>query len=222
MLTSIIRLLAMTVVYALALFAAAGTFAWPAAWAYLAVMALVLLGYTAIIAKMPDLVVERNRPPADAKPWDKPLVTIIAVICPIAMVVVAGLDRRFGWTGPISTWWHAAGLILLAAGGWLTNRSVAANRFFSALVRIQRDRGHEVVDTGPYRVVRHPGYLGSIIYMQGAALSLGSWPTLALVDAVTLVVVYRTAREDRTLREELEGYADYAQRVKARLIPGLW
>jgi protein-S-isoprenylcysteine O-methyltransferase Ste14 len=213
---------AMTVVYALALFACAGTAAWPAAWLYLLVMSGVLASYVATILKTPDLANERRKPPADAKRWDKPLVAIIGVVCPVALVLIAGFDRRFGWSGPMSAWWVAAGLVLLGAGGTLTNRAVAANRFFSAIIRIQRDRGHHVVDTGPYRYVRHPGYLGSILYMVGAALALSSWWALLLVSAVTVVVIVRTALEDRTLQAELDRYADYAGRVRFRLVPGVW
>jgi protein-S-isoprenylcysteine O-methyltransferase Ste14 len=104
----------------------------------------------------------------------------------------------------------------------LTNWAVSANRFFSAVVRIQRDRGHRVVDTGPYRLVRHPGYLGSMIHMPGAALALGSMWALPLVAAVAAVMVARTALEDRTLRAELGGYEEYSRRVRFRLMPGLW
>jgi protein-S-isoprenylcysteine O-methyltransferase Ste14 len=220
--SGILRLCAMTVVYGLMLFVCAGTVAWPSAWLYLGIMSAVLLGYAAILKKHPDLVAERQKPPGDAKRWDKPLVAVIGVIGPIALVLVCGLDRRFHWSPPMSAWWNAAGLLLLAAGGTLTNRAVAANRFFSAVVRIQRDCDHHVVDTGPCRLVRHPGYLGSLIYMPGAALALSSWWGLVPVAAVSVVMIVRTALEDRTLRLELEGYDVYARRVRFRLVPGLW
>jgi protein-S-isoprenylcysteine O-methyltransferase Ste14 len=217
-----LRLCSMTLVYGLVLFTCAGTVAWPSAWLYLGIMSGVMLGYAAVLRQHPDLVAERQKPPTDAKRWDKPLVAIIGVIGPIALVLVCGLDRRYGWSPVMSAWWKAAGLLLLAAGGMLTNRAVAANRFFSAVVRIQRDRGHQVVDTGPYRMVRHPGYLGSLVYMPGAALALGSWWGLVPVAAVSVVMIGRTALEDRTLRAELEGYEAYCRRVRYRLLPGLW
>jgi protein-S-isoprenylcysteine O-methyltransferase Ste14 len=112
--------------------------------------------------------------------------------------------------------------VAVAAGGGLPLWAVAANPFFSGLVRIQRDRGHRVVDTGPYRFVRHPSYAGSIVYMIGVTFALGSYVALPAAAVLCAVLVVRTALEDRTLREELDGYADYARRVRFRLIPGIW
>ncbi len=217
-----IRLALTTVAYGLMLFACAGTFAWPAAWAYLGLMTVMLAGYMVILGRHPDLVAERRRPPADAKRWDKPLVAVIGGVGPLALLLACGFDRRFHWSPQMSAAWNAAGLLLIGLGGALSNRAVAANRFFSAIIRIQRDRGHHVVDTGPYRLVRHPGYLASIVHMPGVALALGSLWALTIAAAIGVVVVVRTALEDRTLRAELEGYAEYAGRVRYRLLPGVW
>jgi protein-S-isoprenylcysteine O-methyltransferase Ste14 len=200
----------------------AGTVNWPAAWLYLLIMTVVMAAYTMLLSRVPELILERTKPPKDAKKWDRPLVALIGAVGPIALIVVAGLDHRFGWSGPVSAWWLLPGLALVVGGSTVTHRAVAANRFFSALVRIQRDRGHQVVDTGPYRVVRHPGYLGSLLHMPGAALMLQSWRALAVVAAVAALIVFRTALEDRTLLAELEGYPAYASRVRYRLVPGLW
>ncbi len=153
----------MTVVYGLSLFACAGTFAWPAAWAYLGLMTVMVAGYMAIVSRYPDLLAERRTPPADAKRWDKPLVAVIAVVGPVALLLECGLDRRFHWSPPMSAAWKAAGLLLVGFGSALSNWAVASNRFFSAIIRIQRDRGHHVVDAGPYRLVRHPAYLASMV-----------------------------------------------------------
>jgi protein-S-isoprenylcysteine O-methyltransferase Ste14 len=218
-----VRLAIATAGFGAILFATAGTLAWPAAWAYLAIMTTALLAYTAVVVRLhPDLIEERRRPPADAKSWDRPLVAIIAGIGPVVFIVLAGLDHRFGWTPPMSAWITVAGLLLVAAGGALTAWAVGANPFFSALVRIQRDRGHAVVERGPYRVVRHPAYIASVVHMAGSGLALGSGAALAANAALTLLVVWRTALEDRTLRSELDGYADYARRVRFRLVPGVW
>jgi protein-S-isoprenylcysteine O-methyltransferase Ste14 len=218
-----IRLLAWTLAFAALLFAAAGTFAWPAAWAYLAIVTAITVVYAAIVVRLhPGLIEERLRPPADAKRWDKPLVAIVAVVGPMVLLLLCGLDHRFGWSGPSPAWAQAAGLTAAAAGGALSNWAVAANPFFSGLVRIQRDRGHRVVESGPYRYVRHPAYAGSMIYMPGVALALGSRVALAAAAVLCAVLAVRTALEDRTLHEELEGYADYARRVRFRLIPGVW
>jgi protein-S-isoprenylcysteine O-methyltransferase Ste14 len=217
-----IRFALTMVVYGLALFACAGTLVWPAAWAYLGLMTAMLAGYMVIVGRQPDLLAERRKPPADAKPWDKPLVAIIGVIGPVALLLACGFDRRFHWSPPMSATWKAAGLLLVVSGSALSNWAVATNRFFSSIVRIQRDRGHHVVDTGPYRRVRHPGYLASLAHMPGVALALGSLWALTIAGAIGVVVVVRTALEDRTLQDELDGYAEYAGRVRYRLLPGVW
>jgi protein-S-isoprenylcysteine O-methyltransferase Ste14 len=213
---------AMTAAYGALLFLCAGTARWPAAWAYLAVITVVLAVTSLVLTRYPDLVAERQKPPADAKRWDKPLVAVIGVVGPLALVVVCGLDRRFRWSPPLPDWWIGAGLVLVATGGLLTDWAMSVNRFFSALVRIQRDRGHRVVEAGPYRLVRHPGYLGSIVHMPGAALALGSLWALSVVAVITALTLVRTGLEDRTLRTELEGYDAYARRVRYRLVPGIW
>jgi protein-S-isoprenylcysteine O-methyltransferase Ste14 len=211
------------VVYTALLFGAAGTLRWPQAWLYVAVLVLVLAWYVAIVSvKHPDLIEERARPPADAKRWDRPLVAIVAGVGPLAMLLAAGVEcRQRGGPGEFSaTPW--AGALLVGAGGALANWAVAANRFFSGLVRIQHDRGHHVVDSGPYAWVRHPGYAGSLLNNFGAAAALQSWWALQVALVLLVVTVLRTSMEDRTLRAELDGYEDYATRVRFRLVPGIW
>ena len=218
-----IRLVIATAAFGAMLFLSAGTLDWPAAWGYLAVITGVMVIYAAIIVKMhPHLIEERRHPPADAKQWDKPFVAIVGVAGPVTLILLAGFDRRLHWSPPTAAWVQVAGLLLVAAGGMLSNYAVASNPFFSALVRIQRDRGHCVVDTGPYRFVRHPSYAGSIVYMVGTAIALGSYATLMAAIVLTLVLAGRTAMEDRTLQAELDGYAAYAARVRFRLVPGIW
>ena len=218
-----VRLVASTVAYASLLFATAGTLAWPQAWAYLVVLVVVLGAYAVIVSTLhPDLVTERTRPPADAKSWDKPLAVVVAVIGPLLLLVSAGLEQRARGRVPAFSSVNWMGLVMVAAGGAFTNWAVASNRFFSALVRIQRDRGHRVVDTGPYAWVRHPGYAGSTVATFGAAWVLDSRWALGVAAAVTAVMVVRTNREDRVLQAELDGYADYARRVRQRLLPGIW
>ncbi len=219
----LIRLVVATVIFGAVLFALAGTVAWPAAWAYLALATASLIVYTTILARLhPDLIDERLHPPADAKRWDKPFVAVIGGVAPLALLVVCGLDHRFGWSPSMPGWLVLAGLVLMAAGHVITNLAVASNPFFSAFVRIQTDRGHRVIDAGPYRFVRHPGYVGSLLHMTGSALALGSLWGLLVAGVCSIVLAVRTALEDRTLRTELEGYAQYAQRVRFRLLPGVW
>ncbi len=218
-----LRLTLSTLFFGALLFVTAGTAAWPAAWAYLALVTASLVAYSLILLRLhPDLIQERTKPPADAKQWDKPLVAAIGGIGSLVLLAACGFDRRFGWSEPMPAWLNPAGLLLVAAGHALTNFAVAANRFFSAFVRIQRDRGHTVVDSGPYRAVRHPGYLGSILHMFGTGLALGSWWAVDVAVVLSVLVAVRTAFEDRTLRAELEGYAGYASRVRFRLLPGIW
>jgi protein-S-isoprenylcysteine O-methyltransferase Ste14 len=221
--SALIRLTLMTAAGGAMLFLAAGTLNWAAGWAYLIAVSVIMSTYTVVVLRLhPDLLDERRRPPADAKQWDKPLAGLVALGGPIALILLSGLDRRYHWSPPTPAWLQGSGLVLGLAGGMFANWAVAANRFFSALVRIQRDRGHRVIDTGPYRIVRHPGYAGSIVYMLGMAVALGSRAAIAATVLIVLVLAVRTAMEDRTLRAELDGYADYAHRVRYRLIPGLW
>ncbi|MEZ4517987.1 MAG: isoprenylcysteine carboxylmethyltransferase family protein [Chloroflexota bacterium] len=140
----------------------------------------------------------------------------------IAAWIVAGLDYRFGWSGPVPLWVHLAGLLLTAGGYGIFLWAMTANAYFSEGVRIQSERGHAVQSDGPYRIVRHPGYVGGIMSYLGTPLLLGSWwafiPTLALLG----VWVARTTLEDRLLQEKLPGYAEYARTTRYRLVPGLW
>lgn len=221
--TRALRLLAPLVIGCGFLFLLAGTVNWPAAWGYVAVISLIMVTYATIIARLhPDLADERTRPPADAKAWDKPLAAIVALGGPLSLIILSGLDRRFHWSPPMPAWAQVTGLAIAFIGGMFGNAAVAANRFFSALIRIQHDRGHHVIDRGPYTIVRHPGYSGSILYMTGMAVALGSRPAIVATALVIAVLVFRTSREDQTLQAELEGYVAYTHRVRYRLFPGLW
>lgn len=205
---------------AVALFWAAGRVDWLAAWVYVGAM---LFGAVLITLSLdPELLAERSAVGAGVKPWDLPLVMVMARLGPLALVLVAGLDARHGWTAPLPLALPVLALLLLAAGYALTGWAMRVNRFFSGVVRIQSERGHTVVMEGPYRYVRHPGYTGMILTLLVTPLLLGSlwaWIPAALTVGVT---VARTALEDRALRAELPGYAAYAQRVRYRLLPGVW
>ena len=158
----------------------------------------------------------------DVKPWDRVIVLLGALLLPTIGLIVAGLDHRFVWTAVLPAWVHITGLALLAAGYALGAWAMAVNRFFSAVVRIQKERGHAVITRGPYRLVRHPSYAGGLLATIGIPLLLNSWWAVIPASVVVALTIARTALEDRTLQNELPGYAEYAHRTRHRLVPGMW
>lgn len=158
----------------------------------------------------------------NAKAWDKVLAPLMAVSVGYPLIIVAGLDHRCGWSPDFPVWLNVAGFILIAAGYAFASWAMAENRFFFATTIIRTDLGHRVCDSGPYRIVRHPGYAGNILPLFGLVLALGSVWTLLPSVAALLIMFIRTALEDRTLQQELPGYRDYARRVRYRLIPGIY
>jgi protein-S-isoprenylcysteine O-methyltransferase Ste14 len=168
----------------------------------------------------PDLARERMRP-GGQKP---PLVLRLFTIVLIAHYIVAGLDRgRYHWSDGVPCWLQALGLIAMAAGFALALWAMVVNRFFSSVVRIQFDRGQHVITTGPYAVIRHPGYLAGIVFVVASGIALGSWCAALMLTVCTVpFLLYRVITEDGVLHAELPGYTDYAARVHWRLVPGVW
>jgi protein-S-isoprenylcysteine O-methyltransferase Ste14 len=163
----------------------------------------------------------RSRVHPETKRWDKVVIGLL-FLAMFAIPLVAGVDDgRFHWS---SMSWLLVGLgYLLLITGWIAVAwAETVNPFFEPGVRIQTERGHHVIDTGPYAIVRHPGYVAASVMFAGFAMSLGSWWALIPAGVGSLVLVLRTAWEDRTLHVELPGYATYATRVRFRLIPGVW
>lgn len=201
------------------LFGSAGTLDWPMAWAFIVIsLAVFIIG---ILRSGPDLLDERSRRHVDSKIWDRVIVSVLAAISFI-ILIVAGLSVRFGMGGQVPLNIQVTALIILTLGNCLIVWATWTNRFFSTTVRIQTDRGHEIVSDGPYRFVRHPGYAGMIVYSLFEPLALGSyWAIVPAVLAVVLFIV-RTYLEDKTLREELPGYREYSGRVRNRLVPYVW
>jgi protein-S-isoprenylcysteine O-methyltransferase Ste14 len=192
------RLIVVYLSIPLALFVCAGDIGWWQAWVYsLRFVAAGLGGRFFAERRHPGLLAERQNIDniQTVKAWDKVLAPLMALSLSLPLVVVAGLDHRFG---------------------------LVENRFFSSVVRIQTDRGHVVCDNGPYRIVRHPGYAGNILPLLGIVLALSSLWTLILAAVALVIAVIRTALEDRTLQEELPGYKEYARRVRYRLLPGIY
>jgi protein-S-isoprenylcysteine O-methyltransferase Ste14 len=190
----------------------------PWMWAYLLVWAGILT--YAFFVLDPDLRRERFRP---GGPSADPVALAFMRLSALATMMVALLDvGRFHWSDDVPRTLHIAGLILFAVGAWLPMRSMSANRFFSPNVRVQRERGHKVVDRGPYAIIRHPGYAGMTILAIGGALLLGSFAALLPAMIFAGLVLRRVFFEDAFLKENLEGYRDYSERVRFRLVPGIW
>jgi len=207
----------------LSLFLSAGTVSWPAAWAYLLLAVLIqVLDAVVLIPISPELLGERSRPQAGAKKWDQLLSRLMATIGPLTIWIVSGLDYRFNWSTDLPLWLAAISALFIFGGGLLALWAMASNRFFIGMVRIQEERGHQVIKSGPYRYVRHPGYLGSLFFIFFTPLMLGSiW---GLVPALLIcgVVFLRTTLEDQVLRNELPGYQAYSNEVTRKLIPLIW
>ena len=201
------------------LFISSGRLKWLWAWAYLGV-GLGILVINAVILPA-ELIAERGQPRDNVKRWDRVLTTL-AGLPTLGVPIVAGLDQRFGWSSQMVPLINLAGLTLFALGQGLFSWAMVSNKYFSTLVRIQLDRGHTVATSGPYRYVRHPGYTGYTVSSLGMALALGSLWAMIPAGLLACLLVVRTALEDRTLQDELSGYRDYAQRVRYRLLPGVW
>ena len=220
-----IRVAALYLFIPLVLLVCGGDLGWWQAWGYsLLIVAAGIGGRIWAERRHPGLMAERQNTEKfqDAKAWDKVLAPLMALSVSFPLVIVAGLDHRFGWSPVFPLWLVVLGFILISLGYAFAVWALAENRFFASVVRIQTDRGHGVCDTGPYRLVRHPGYAGNIPPLLGIVLALGSVWTLVPAAVALVIAVVRTALEDRTLQEELPGYRDYARRVRYRLIPGIY
>jgi protein-S-isoprenylcysteine O-methyltransferase Ste14 len=197
---------------------------WWEAWVY-AIISILGFVISRVIAgrRDPGLIAERARytDQPDAKSWDKtlsPLVGLGGALIPL----VIGLDALYGWSEPFSMPVKMLGLAGILAGYALGSYALVENRFFSGMVRIQTERGHQVVSSGPYRWIRHPGYAGALVTYLATPFFLDSIWALLPALFLTVVLVIRTSLEDRTLQEELDGYREYVGRVRYRLLPGVW
>ena len=206
-------------------FLAAGTLRWWQAWVYLMIMTIaVILSRVIVFKTNPDLLKERGKSlsNADTKSWDKPLSLYLGLLGPMSILIIAGLDFRFGWTPPLSQWLWWISLMVIMMGYILATWAMVVNRFFSAVVRIQTDRGHKVVNSGPYHFIRHPGYAGGLLgFIAMPFLLCSLWACLPALIAI-VVTIYRTAREDAALQAELPGYAEFCFQTKYRLLPLIW
>ena len=210
------------VVMGVAIFWSAGQLNWWPAWATIAITlawstatALVILRFN------PALLAERLGPRRGGKAWDTAIMSLLGLI-QLARYIIAGLDQRYGWTGGFPIIAQIAALIVCILSYALFVWATASNAFFSQIVRIQSERGHTVVTSGPYHYIRHPAYIGAILIELAMPILLASWWALipSLLSSILLIV--RTALEDHTLQAELAGYTDYSRQVRHRLLPGIW
>lgn len=200
----------------------AGTFSYWPAYVYVALGLVLPVLMRVVLRGNPELAQERAKPGPGAKDWDKKLLGS-GLLLSLVTLVVAGLDAgRFHWSPQLGWPWAAAGLTLNLASTVLFLVALRENRFFSAVVRIQADRGHAVCSTGPYRVVRHPGNAAMILGTLGQPLLLlSAWSLLPSLVAAALMLE-RTRREDAMLAAELPGYSEYQRATRFRLVPGVW
>jgi len=208
----------------LVLMACAGDFGWWQAWVYsLVVFAAGVGGRIWSELQHPGLMAERVKfGKSDVKRWDKILSPLMSFSVGFPMVIVAGLDHRFSWTTLFALWVNLVGLLLVGLGYAVAIWAMIVNSFFSTVVRIQKERGHVVCVTGPYRIIRHPGYAGNLLALFGIVMALDSLWALIPAIAALVIVLIRTTLEDQTLRAELPGYREYTCRVRYRLFPGIY
>lgn len=198
-------------------FLLAGSWRDPWLWAYVAMWAATTL--YAIVPADDDLLRERFHPPNQGA--DRVALGFVRALG-LGHIVIGALDAGRWHLTPVPTGLRAAALLTMGATVGIFYRAMHENRFFSAVVRVQRERGHRVVDSGPYSIVRHPGYAGLMLAMPCSGLALGSFLAAAIGLLLSALVIRRVMLEDAFLRNNLEGYAAYATRVQHRLVPRVW
>jgi protein-S-isoprenylcysteine O-methyltransferase Ste14 len=205
------------------LFLTSGQIDWVMAWIFMLGFVLGLFVISAALGPgREELIEERHNVPQGAKGWDQILSNAFSYLTLFITLPIAGLDKRFGWSPEINLAIQIISLILCLGGYVMIIWAMTSNRFFSRIVRIQKDRGHSVISTGPYQYVRHPGYVGMFLFALLTPLALGSLWALLSGSTAAMIILLRTRLEDKTLLEELEGYKEYSERVRFRLIPGVW
>lgn len=204
------------------LLSGAAEMSWHRAWIFLIINSLCMIITSSVLAlKVPELIDERRKKHTDEKTWDKPLVLgYFSMYFPL--FIVCALDKRFTWSGLVPPWISLIALCLIAAGSMMGTWASLVNPHLETYVRIQRDRNHHVCTAGPYHFIRHPTYAGLALFFAAAPVALGTvWGLIPGSIAIVFLII-RTILEDKTLREELSGYQDYARAVRFRWIPGIW
>jgi len=207
------------------LFVAAGRLDLPRAWLFVVVSLVGMFGQSVLVAAVnPGLVNHRGgwKKKKDTQPWDKLLLILYGLLAFYVLPVVVGLDvGRYRWSS-LGPWAVVVGTILFAAGTVVLTWAMLVNTHFEVTVRIQHDRGHQVVTAGPYRIVRHPGYVGASLWALAGPLIVGSAFGFVPAAGAIAILIVRTALEDKTLQNQLPGYTQYAQKTKFRLLPPIW
>lgn len=203
-------------------FIAAGTIDIFRAWVYIVIYAIggLALGWL-LFKKSPQLLNDRGEVKPGVKQLDKLLILSYFLLAIIITPLVAGLDHRYGWNLLPDVYLYV-GIFLYLMSMVLVIRPMLHNPFFEGLVRIQEEKNHRVINTGPYGIVRHPGYVGLLVGSFGLPLAFGSVWSLVPTGLMVIVIIFRTWFEDKTLQEELEGYKDYCEEVRYRLVPYIW
>lgn len=211
-----------SIIFSLILFISAGKIEYFQGWLFLVTNIITGLMNFWSIRNDEALMNERSKMGDNVKSWDKKILGISALVY-VLNVIVAGLDSgRFQWSPDFHWSLYTFGILLTLAGQILFLTARKQNRFFSSVVRIQKDRGHKVCDTGLYKIVRHPGYLGMTVSLISIPLITGSvWSSITTIIAVVLLFV-RTSLEDKTLLSELDGYREYSEKTRDRIVPNVW
>lgn len=210
------------VLMAMLLFAVAGRWDWTMGWALLVLYGIwVAANALLLMPRSPTMLAERLTHRFSDKTWDN-IILVLYGFLTVAKLVIAGLDFHYGWTKQLSMTLQISALAVAGLAYALMTWAMTANPFFAIGNRIQVARGHEVATEGPYFYVRHPGYVGSIVFELATPLMLGSLWALIPGGLAALLIIVRTAIEDHLLYAELSGYSSYAQQTRYRLLPGIW
>lgn len=216
----ILKSLTFIILIIVVVFISAGRLDYWQGWAYVGLnIVFLLLAYLTLSS---DLIQERLEPEKGVEKWDR-LLQKVSIPVFLVILIISILDGgRFHWHPQIPSYITIVGIFFYIIGQAIFLWAKNVNKFFSAVVRIQKDRGQTVCKEGPYRYIRHPGYLGSLIYLSVTPLVLGSFWGLILVIIPFILLLIRTNLEDDTLKKELDGYTEYAREVKYKILPGIW